>query len=100
MMSGRGRLQVLTAKAKRLDANVERVANSTREGKRYMVTYKDKRPSTHFGAAGGSTFLDHGNKDKRAAWRARHSKIKLLNGLNAYKAKGTPAYWSWHLLWT
>lgn len=92
-------MEALTRKAKQLDSNIERVANSTREPKRFMVIYKDKRPSVHFGARGGSTFIDHNDKAKRAAWRARHSKIKLSNGTLAYKAKGTPAYFSWHLLW-
>ena len=41
--------------------------------KRYTAIFKDGK-TVHFGQRGGSTYIDHGNKEKRAAYIARHSK--------------------------
>ena len=41
--------------------------------KRYTATFKDGK-IVHFGQRGGSTYIDHKDKDKRAAYIARHSK--------------------------
>ena len=46
---------------------------STRKDKRLMAKFPDGT-TTHFGAKGGSTFVDHGDKKKKRAWEARHSK--------------------------
>jgi hypothetical protein len=49
------------------------IVRSTRKGKRYKATFDDGT-TTHFGQAGGSTFIDHQDDDKRRAYIARHSK--------------------------
>lgn len=47
------------------------IADSNRKGKRFVAIFKDGT-KTHFGQAGGSTYIDHQDKDKRAAYLARH----------------------------
>jgi hypothetical protein len=45
------------------------------------------------------TYIDHRDDKKRAAWRARHSKIKTKNGDYAYLDPEQPSFYSWHILW-
>ena len=71
---------------------VSRVKN-----KRFYVIYEDKR--INFGLYGGRTFIDHRDQKKRAAWRARHTKIKLKDGTPAYLNKNQAAYWAFHIAW-
>jgi hypothetical protein len=92
-------LKQLTEHAQELDDNVMGVKRSTRASKRFMVEYLDNTRTEHFGSADGQTFIDHGDEKKRAAWRARHSKIMSKLGVPAYRIKGSPSYWSWNLLW-
>ncbi len=75
------------------------ISVSNRKGKRFMIRRDGKRP-IHFGAwpVQDGTFIDHKDEKKRAAWRARHSKI-MVNGKPAYLDENSPAYYSWHLLW-
>jgi hypothetical protein len=47
------------------------VSNSNRKDKRFVATFKDGT-RVHFGQAGGSTYIDHGDKAKRDAYLARH----------------------------
>jgi hypothetical protein len=47
------------------------IADSDRKGKRYVAIFKNGK-RIHFGQPGGSTYIDHGDKDKRAAYLARH----------------------------
>jgi hypothetical protein len=47
------------------------IADSNRKGKRFVAIFKDGT-KTHFGQAGGKTYIDHQDKDKRAAYLARH----------------------------
>lgn len=47
------------------------ITKSTRKGKRFLATFKDGT-KIHFGSAGGSTYIDHQDKNKRAAYIARH----------------------------
>ena len=61
--------------------------------KRYTATFKDGK-IVHFGQRGGSTYIDHSDKDKRAAYIARHSK----NGENWRNPKTAGAL-SRFLLW-
>ena len=44
---------------------------STRKDKRFMAIFKNGT-ITHFGAKGGTTYIDEGNKIKRSAYIARH----------------------------
>lgn len=71
---------------------------SKKKGKKYDVIYKGKIVS--FGSKGMSDYTIHKDKERRNRYRARHSKIKLKDGRLAYKVKGTPAFFSWNLLWT
>ncbi len=61
--------------------------------KRYTATFKDGK-IVHFGQRGGSTYIDHKDKEKRAAYIARHSK----NGENWNNPKTAGAL-SRYLLW-
>lgn len=84
-------------KQKALSLGATEFGKSNMEGKRFYVKYQGKK--IHFGAEGGSTFIDHKDKKKREAWRARHSKIRDKQGRLVYKLKSSPSYWSWTLLW-
>ena len=70
---------------------------STRAGKKYSVEYRGK--TIHFGAKGMSDFTIHKDPERRARYRARHKKILTKSGRPAYMVKGSPAYFSWNLLW-
>ena len=85
---------------------------STRANKKYMVEYKGKK--IHFGAIVNGTPMDqfkdstglglyskydHGDKKRRASYRARHKAIKLKDGTLAYKNKNSASYWSMKYLW-
>jgi len=48
-----------------------KIRPSTRKGKRFMVTF-DNGTTTHFGLAGGKTYIDEGDKAKRTAYLKRH----------------------------
>jgi hypothetical protein len=61
--------------------------------KRYTATFKDGK-IVHFGQRGGSTYIDHKDKEKRAAYIARHSK----NGEN-WSNPNTAGALSRFLLW-
>ena len=69
---------------------------STRKNKKWMVKYNGKW--VHFGAYGMSDYTIHNDKARRDSYRARHSKILLKDGTQAYKVKTQPSFWSWHLL--
>ena len=84
-------------KTKALKLGATEFSKSKNKNKKYYVVYNGKK--IHFGLDTGSTFIDHKDKKKKDAWRARHSKILLKDGTPAYKNKQKPAYWSWHLLW-
>ena len=60
--------------------------------KRYTAVFADGKP-IHFGLAGASTYIDHKDKSKRAAYIARH---KVHEDHNNPKTAGAL---SRHLLW-
>jgi len=64
---------------------------------KYFVVYGGK--TVHFGSKVNSDWTHHKDPERRKRYRARHSKLLLKDGTPAYKVKGTPAYFSWHLLW-
>ena len=85
---------------------------STRPDKKLMVEVsKDgKKKTIHFGGPPGSKHFrdktnllpksqEHGDNEKRKAWKARHSKIKLKNGKRAIDDPLQPAWHSWRILW-
>lgn len=43
---------------------------------------------------------DHGDKNRRASYQARHKAIKLKDGSYAYKNKNSPSYYSMMFLWS
>lgn len=82
------------------------------KGKKYTAHVKkgSKYKKVHFGNEGSQHYkdqttlklyshLDHGDKERRDNYRARHSKIKLKDGSLAYKTKYTPSWFSWWFLW-
>ena len=78
-----------------IDGEIQR---SSRPNKKLMLlTASGKR--IHFGAKGSHTFLEGATNQKKQAYRARHSKIKLADGRLAHKVRNTPAYLSWNILW-
>jgi hypothetical protein len=84
-------------KAKALKLGATEFGKSNRKGKRFYVIYNNK--IIHFGLDTGSTFIDHKDKKKRDAWRARFKQIKLKDGSLAYKNKNQSLFWSWNLTW-
>ena len=88
-------MEKLRAKAFKLGAT--EFGPSKTKHKKYYVVYKGKR--INFGSDIGKTFIDHGDKKIRNAWRARHRAIRNKQGQLVYKLKTSPAYWSWHILW-
>lgn len=72
-----------------------RVEPSEAKNKRFAAIFSDgkKEKKVNFGLKGGSTYLDHGNKTKRSAYRARHE-VDLKTG-DPMRA-GYLSYW---LLW-
>lgn len=43
--------------------------------------------------------LDHNDKKRREAYRARHEKVKTKDGTPAYKDKEHAAYYAYNFLW-
>lgn len=70
------------------------IKSSTRKNKRYVAIFSDGS-KTHFGQKGGSTYIDHKDKAKRAAYIARHSKNN--EDWTDYKSAGALSRW---LLWS
>jgi chromosome segregation ATPase len=86
------------AKNKNIE-NYETLDISNRDGKRFKIIHNGR--IVHFGLwpySGEGAYIDHHNDDIKKAWQARHEKIKK-NGIYAYKTKGTPSYYAYHLLW-
>jgi len=71
---------------------LKEIKESQRKDKRYLAIFENGK-KTHFGQKGGSTYIDHHDKDKREAYRKRHAKD--LNTNDPYRA-GYLSYW---LLW-
>jgi hypothetical protein len=95
-------IKELERKAKHLGAT--EFGSSKVKGKRFYVIVcvdhtNDKCKRINFGSDTANTFVDHKDENKRSAWRARHSKIKLKTGEYAYKVKEQPEFWSWNILW-
>ena len=90
--------KTLHAREIALTLGIQGLKPSTRKGKRFMVPGPDGW--IHFGVwpIRDGTFLDHRDQKKRAAWRARHSRI-MRNGKPAYLDRSSPAFYAWHILW-
>jgi hypothetical protein len=68
------------------------IEKSNRKGKRYKVVFANGKV-VHFGQEGGSTYIDHGDKVKRAAYLARHKKNEDWN--DPYSAGSLSRYLLW-----
>lgn len=88
------------------DMKVGDIEISTRKNKKYVVRVSEDL-YVHFGQQGCSHYHDkmgyyarfnHGDKKKRAAWRARFKAI-TKNGKPAYKDKTSAVYYAWKYLW-
>jgi len=66
--------------------------NSNRKGKRYEIIMDTH--SHHFASDVGSTYIDHGDDQKKSAWTQRHKMDKN------YNSKHSGIYHSRKLLWT
>ena len=67
------------------------VRTSSRADKRLMAEFPNR--TVHFGSKGGSTYIDHGDDDVKAAWLARH---EPRENWKDYDSAGALARW---LLW-
>ena len=88
----------LKKRAIALDINVVNLKRSTRKGKKWMVIHRDGS-KVHFGAYGMSDYTIHKDPARRERYRTRHKKILTKKGIPAYKVRGSPAFYSWYLLW-
>jgi len=84
-------------KQKALSLGATEFGRSKAKNKRFYVIYNGKR--INFGLLNGQAFIDHHDRDKQRAWKARHSKIKLKDGRFAYTVKEQPEWWAYRLLW-
>ena len=56
---------------------------STRLGKKYMIRFEDPDKVIHFGSDVSKTYLDHGDKTKRANYIKRHEVNENWDQVNA-----------------
>lgn len=56
---------------------------STRLGKKYMIRFEDPDKVIHFGSDVSQTYLDHGDKIKRANYIKRHEVNEKWDQVNA-----------------
>ncbi len=71
-----------------------KVEKSNRKNKRFVAIF-DNGKKIHFGFEGGSTYIDHKDKEKRKNYRARHE----VNEKQFYKDPYRPATLSRFILW-
>jgi hypothetical protein len=84
-------------KEKALNLGASDFGYSKAKDKRFYVVYEGRR--INFGAKQASTYINHGDDDKRKAWYARHSKIKNKKGEYVINLKTSPDWWSAKILW-
>lgn len=75
------------------------VGISEKKGKKLRLTLMDGS-RIDFGAKGSQTYLEGASEAKKRAFQSRHSKIRLKDGSRAIDMKYSPAWLSWHILWT
>jgi len=56
---------------------------STRKGKRFMVTFDNPKQTIHFGSDVGTTYIDAGDKVKRENYIKRHQVREDWSKVNA-----------------
>ena len=67
------------------------ISKSTKPDKRLKATFENK--VVHFGAKGGSTYVDHKNQKTKESWLARH---RVRENWQDYTSAGAL---SKHILW-
>ena len=67
------------------------ISRSSRKDKRFKAAFGGR--AVHFGSKSGSTFIDHKDEKKKAAWEARH---RVNEDWSDYDTAGALAK---HLLW-
>ena len=75
----------------------ERIEESSRESKKFMVRYNGKL--IHFGESGYEDFLDHKDEDRRRRYLKRAKGIKDGQGRLTYRNKNKANFWAVHILW-
>jgi hypothetical protein len=91
-------IRKLEKKLKALRVPYDYVGYSPSRTKRFKIII-DGKP-VHFGDPKATTFFDMPDENKRRAYIARHSKIKLKDGTRAIDLKYSPAWFSLNLLWS
>ena len=91
-------LNKVEEKMRQLRIPFESIELSNRPDKRIKVVIDGN--TIHFGSKHGFTFLDGASEETRNHYRARHSKLMLRDGRRAIDVKYSPAYLSWHVLWS
>lgn len=86
------------ARARARELGLPEPSSSQRGSHKLYVVYNWRQ--IHFGARGYSDFLQHRDPERRRHYRQRHRGILLADGTPAYKNRNSPAYYSWHILWS
>jgi hypothetical protein len=64
-----------------------------------IVNFGDKRYQQYYDKIGLYKSLNHLDKERRRLYRKRHQAILNKDGIQAYKIKYSPAWFSYHYLW-
>jgi len=72
---------------------LESITPSDRKDKKMVAKFSDPKKTVHFGQAGSTTYLDDKNKERRAAYIARHKVNENFN------SPTTPGSLSRFILW-
>lgn len=101
VIQGEGAYNLLTkvkSKMTKLKIPYTDVQLSDKPTKKIMVIIDGRK--IHFGAKNSNTFIEGANKQKRDAFKARHSKVLLKDGSRAIDLKYSPAWFSYYVLWS
>ena len=83
---------------KAMSLGADKFGVSTKGQYKYFVVYNSK--TVHFSDRRYEDYTWHKDEARRDNYRTRHKAILKKDGKPAYTVKGTPAYFSWHILWT
>jgi hypothetical protein len=84
--------------AKKYGIKSSEIQLSSRPTKKYMFI-RSGHPVVHFGAKGMEDYTQHGDRERRARYRARAAGITNKYGEYTYKIKYTSNWFAYHLLW-
>lgn len=88
------------ARKKAKEMKIEGTLQLATDGKKKLVLIRPSGPKVSFGDANSKTFLQGATLQKKAAYLARHNKIKLKDGRKAVSVKYSPAWLSKKILWS